>query len=359
MADSLIRRNHPPTNTARLRPRPGNPEGEVHVVRWASLDEETQGLAAFVKHLIDDKGFALGDILVLCPRRLIGYGIRDQIRNLDIPVHSFYHEEALEDEAAQTALCILILSVTQDDRASLRWWLGFGSPTWRAGAYAKLRALSEQTGMEPSALLQEMAAGTRPSTGMKELVARWQELQGQIAALAQLDVAGVIDALFPDDEDGTAALREAALCVADDGEDSAALLDRLRTTATQPEMPEDGAFVRVMSLHKSKGLTAKACVVSGCTHGLIPFYNKDETPEEKAATLKEQRRLFYVAITRCTEVLALSSVARISPKLAYKMGASVRQNGATIASQIMGELRPRCPVARLGSQWVDDGFPIV
>lgn len=358
MADSLIRRNHPPTHAARLRPRQGNPEGEVHVVQWASLDEEAQGLAAFVKHLIDDKGFEPGDILVLCPRRLIGYGIRDQIKALDIPVHSFYHEEALEDDVAQTALSILILSVAQDDRAALRWWLGHGSPTWRSGAYAKLRALSEQTGMEPSALLQEMMAGTRPSTGMKELVARWQELQGRIAAIATLDVTGVIDALFPDGEEGTAALREGATLVADDCEDSAALLDRLRTAVTQPEMPEDGAFVRVMSLHKSKGLTAKACVVSGCTHGLIPFYNNDETPEEKAATLKEQRRLFYVAITRCTEVLALSSVARISPKLAFKMGASVRQNGATIASQFMGELGPRCPAARLGSQWVEGGFAV-
>jgi superfamily I DNA/RNA helicase len=355
MADSLIRRNHPPTNTARLRSNAGNPEGEVHVVQWTSLDEEAKGLAAFVKHLIDDKDFEPGDILVLCPRRLIGYGIRDQIRNLNLPVHSFYHEEVLEDEAAQIALCTLILSVAQDDRAALRWWLGYGSPTWRAGAYAKLRALSEQTGIGPSALLQEMAAGTRPSSGMKELVVRWRDIQSCLAGIAPLDVAALINALFPDGENGTAALREAALLVADECEDAAALLDRIRTTVTQPEMPEDGAFVRVMSLHKSKGLTAKACIVSGCTHGLIPFYDSGETPEEKAATLTEQRRLFYVAITRCKEVLVLSSVARISPKLAYKMGASVRQNGATIASAFMGELGPRCPAARLGSVWADTG----
>ena len=39
---------------------------------------------------------------------------------------------------------------------------------------------------------------------------------------------------------------------------------------TQPELPTDVDYVRVMSLHKSKGLTADLVIVMGCVEGLIP-----------------------------------------------------------------------------------------
>ena len=45
------------------------------------------------------------------------------------------------------------------------------------------------------------------------------------------------------------------------------LLDLLRTQITQPEMPEEGFFIRVMSLHKSKGLTARVVIVADCIEG--------------------------------------------------------------------------------------------
>jgi DNA helicase-2/ATP-dependent DNA helicase PcrA len=356
MADALIRHNHPGEESPRLRPRAQNPVGDVHVVQWPSLLDEAAGLAGFVRHLIDDKGYRPGDILVLSPRRLIGYRIRDEIESLHIPVHSFYHEEALESDDAQAALCTLIILADRDDRAALRWWLGHGSPSWRTGAYSKLRSLAEQEGVEPRALLEQMSAGARASTGMKELVARWEQLRARLAELESLDVAAIIDALLPDGNRDTRELREAALLVKDECSDATELLDRLRTAVTQPEVPEDGEFVRVMSLHKSKGLTAKVCIVAGCTHGLIPFYDRDQPPAQKASTLKEQRRLFYVAITRCTEVLALSSVSHISPDIAYKMGAAIRMNGDTIASQFMAELGSRCPAARRGSVWVAEQF---
>ena len=35
------------------------------------------------------------------------------------------------------------------------------------------------------------------------------------------------------------------------------------------KIPEKADYVRVMSLHKSKGLTSKVTIVSGCVQGLI------------------------------------------------------------------------------------------
>jgi superfamily I DNA/RNA helicase len=188
-----------------------------------------------------------------------------------------------------------------------------------------------------------------------ELVSKFRELRGILADLKERGLAGIVDALMPANNDECSVLREAAMLVLPDLQGVADLFDALKTHVTQPEMPEQGNFVRVMSLHKSKGLTSKVAIIAGCIHGLIPFVDADQSPKEQAAILAEQRRLFYVAITRCTEILVLSSVIRLDRKLAWKIGAQVKRGpssvGATIASRFIHELGPSAPVPFSGQQW--------
>lgn len=107
-----------------------------------------------------------------------------------------------------------------------------------------------------------------------------------------------------------------------------------------------------MSLHKSKGLTADLVVVVGCIEGLIPMIKGDSATEQDAS-LEEQRRLFYVAITRTRRILILSSVTSLPRNLAYRMGAQFRGGNRThawtIASRFLEELGPSRPQPRLGN----------
>ena len=90
--------------------------------------------------------------------------------------------------------------------------------------------------------------------------------------------------------------------------DASTLLDMLREAITQPELPgSDSDIIRVMSLHKSKGLTAAVVVVAGCMAGALPKVDRDAPQAEQDTQLEEQRRLFYVAITRATQSLVISS----------------------------------------------------
>ena len=60
--------------------------------------------------------------------------------------------------------------------------------------------------------------------------------------------------------------------------------------------------VAVMTLHASKGLEFTNVFVAGCEDGLIPFHrNKGDQTD-----LEEERRLFYVAMTRAQERLFLT-----------------------------------------------------
>ena len=55
--------------------------------------------------------------------------------------------------------------------------------------------------------------------------------------------------------------------------------------------------VTLMTVHSSKGLEFPVVFVSGLDDGLFPFYNSLNSKEE----LEEERRLFYVALTRAQE----------------------------------------------------------
>ena len=328
-------------------------------MQWPSIDDEAQGLADYVSWLISEREYEPGEILILTPRRLIGYRIRDRIAAAGVAVHSFYHEEALEEDEAQRAFAALALLVDNEDRVALRWWLGHGATTQRVGPYRRLRNYCEESGESPWDAVTALSSGLIQLPNSGTLVTKFQDLIQLLDSIRDQDLQTVVDTLLPENLDGCRVLREAALLALPECENASDLFDSLRTAVTQPEMPDEGDFVRIMSLHKSKGLTAKVAIVSGCIRGLIPFQNLDETPAEQAQILLEQRRLFYVAITRCTEILVLSSALRLQRNFAFQIGAQIQGNGdpvRAVTSQFIAELGQQAPQPRLGATWRDAGY---
>jgi len=63
--------------------------------------------------------------------------------------------------------------------------------------------------------------------------------------------------------------------------------------------------VALMTLHNSKGLEYGVVMITGLDEGLLPHYSSFEDPAE----LEEERRLFYVGMTRAKERLYLFSAA--------------------------------------------------
>jgi superfamily I DNA/RNA helicase len=360
LANSLITNNHLHATAPLLRPKPGNPEGEVHIVQWQSMEEEATGIARYVKELIDNRGYVAGDVLILSPRRILAYQVRDTLKALTVAAHSFYHEEALEEDAAQEAFAYLTLLADPEDRVSLRFLLGFGSSTWFSGQYAKLRAFCNETGLSPMDALDKLVAGELSLPGTAKLRVRCQQIASRLEALQALQGENLVNALFPDGSQDTKLLRDSVMLIIEDDMDASAMLDRLRNLITQPELPEDENLVRIMSLQKSKGLTSKVVIVLGCIEGLVPFIDPDETPAEQLEILREQRRLFYVAMTRPTDILVLSSFVSIEKHLAFKIGARARLRiggqARTVASRFFSELGPTTPPAKVGTVWETSSY---
>jgi len=358
MANTLIANNRKRTPRV-LTPLPGNPDGEVRVLQWPTIQEEAEGIAEIIRRRIQNREVEPGRVLVLAPRRQLGYAVRDVLNALGVFAHSFFHEEALDEDDAQQAFTLLTLLANPEDRVALRCWCGFGSPSLRSGAWARLRQHCETSGDTPRAALERLASAdlTIPHTG--PLVERFRELQRRLGALEGARGQPLVDAIFPADQEWAAPIRSLAARLEGDEFEPAKLREHLRIGITQPELPTDVDYVRVMSLHKSKGLTADLVAVVGCIEGLIPTLT-DGTTAEQAASLEEQRRLFYVAITRTTQTLILSSVTQLPKDLTYRMGARVRagsrSHANSIASRFLSELGPSRPAAVPGTVFLE-GLP--
>lgn len=330
------------------------PEGEVILVQWDTMFDEATGIAEYIGWSIQHEGVQPGEVLVLSPRRFLGYCVRDSLHELGISAHSFFTDQALdgnpkldETNQAQQAFSLLTLLANPRDITALRCWCGFGHSNLSTRAWRHLRDYCTENGEHPRDVLDRLILGTIRIPYTNNLIRRYQVLVENEERLSGLVGLDLLNALFPEDDDWAEPFRSLADYI-EGGEYSATILrEHLRIQITQPELPTDVDYVRIMSLHKAKGLTSRLVIVLGCVQGLIPYVDQDLTPADRERCLAEQRRLFYVAITRPTSTLVISSFVQIQRDLAYRNLIPIRNGdaeyGNTIASAFIGELGPSCP----------------
>lgn len=370
MANSLISRNQLRPVDRQLTPHAANGDGESAIIQYGRLEQEVEGVANIVQQLIDD-GTAPGDILILAQRGVIGTPIFQNLRARGIPTKSYYAEAELEGEEAQLRFSILKLAADPEDRVALRWLVGRGSNNWLSGGYRRVRQHCEATGLSPWAVMSALSEGTLalPHTG--QLVANFEEVAGRVELLrethANEGIVGAIDHLFPEGDVRWSDLRELALSIAElnAGVEGNYALDAfvgdLNYAIVKPEIPSEVEDVRIMSLHKSKGLSSPVAIIAGCVQGLLPQRPHPALSEqEKQAKIEEDRRLFFVGITRVKAAPAHQQPGRLILTYSRRMTmaealgagitpAQISQGDAIMhASQFLQELGQAAPQPVMG-----------
>ncbi len=90
--------------------------------------------------------------------------------------------------------------------------------------------------------------------------------------------------------------------------------------------------VTLMTLHGSKGLEYPVVFINGAGKGLIPLEYGGRAGGS-TADVSEERRLFYVGMTRAREELIMSCAGVETPFLANVPEAAVRREQAEIRTQ--------------------------
>jgi superfamily I DNA/RNA helicase len=120
-------------------------------------------------------------------------------------------------------------------------------------------------------------------------------------ALAEADVHLAVEVLTP------LALR----C----GDDLATFLTEVATDADVDALDPRAQAVTLLTLHAAKGLEFPVVFIVGCEDGLLPLRlpGRDGGPADEAAeaaAIAEERRLFFVGLTRAQDRLFVSHVHR-------------------------------------------------
>ena len=81
-------------------------------------------------------------------------------------------------------------------------------------------------------------------------------------------------------------------------------LNKITLITRDDDADEEGGKVALMTIHAAKGLEFKVVFLAGCEDAIIPHAR---ALEDDPANIEEERRLFYVAVTRAMDKLYITS----------------------------------------------------
>ncbi|OGJ05780.1 hypothetical protein A2456_02205 [Candidatus Nomurabacteria bacterium RIFOXYC2_FULL_36_19] len=356
MANALIAKNTDRIAGKVMTERLANGVGEVAIRQYRTVGEEAKAVADKITALIAT-GVAPQEIIVLTQREIFAAPIFNLLKEQGVPIKSYYAESELDTTEAQERFAILKLLLNNEDRVALRWLLGRGHNNWRTKPYRKLMSYVRTSNLSPWETLSGLETGIITLPYTNTLVTRFKEIKAELSTLQTApDLDEFIKLWLPETEE-TALLAGTVASSKGEAENPQELYEALYEAITQPEIPLEVTQVRVMSLHKSKGLSSPFVFIVGSIEGLLPARSDQTmTPEEQLAKLEEDRRLFYVGITRVksdlpnrngylgityaqTMIAADAYSSQISPVQVIRGIAHLQ------ASRFIGEMAPHAPRA--------------
>lgn len=235
----------------------------------------------------------------------------------------FYAREEVKD-----ALAYLSLLTNRNDEVSFRRIVnrpsrGIGAASvekiaeeWRSGA-------AGQTGTDLLAACRRTAGrlGARARSGLADLVACLEELTARVQDFPLAELARMLlsrTGLYEmyrtrdrsEDTAKTANLEEMVSDMAIYGAGAAALTQFLESVALASPLDtadaDEGAPVTLITAHNTKGLEFDRVVITGLEEGIFPHSSSSENPDD----VEEERRLFYVGVTRARQQLVMTCCLR-------------------------------------------------
>lgn len=237
---------------------------------------------------------------------------------------SFYQRKEVKD-----LIAYLRLVVNQRDEEALRRVLNYPKRGVGDSTIEKLSAQAGSAGKTMWECLPALDAGAKAKKAIADFVVMIQGAAGRVQTDNAYEIAlqvargsGLIDVLKSDTTvegmgrlenvnallDGIKSfVEEDTISVLDaEGNSDRTLTAYLQNIALLTDQDdnkaEGGDFVTLMSVHAAKGLEFKSVFVVGLEEKLFPSFMASDSPE----ALDEERRLFYVAVTRAEQLLTLS-----------------------------------------------------
>ncbi len=320
-------------------------EGQkIKVIKAITDGEEGKRVASYIVEQKNRQHLSNSEIAILYRTNSQSRVFEEWLRNYNIQYRvfgglSFYQRKEIKDLIAYLRLCI-----NQRDDEALRRVINYPRRGIGASTIEKISAHADQGGttMWEALFSVALSARTKNSIGkfvamIQDFIQKAQTCDAHTIAEYIARKAGLMDELNKDKtveglnrgenlrslldgiktfvdndvvettdggrETGDGEADEIAQGPVDQHDRSlAAYLQNIALMTDLDEANTTEDYVTLMSVHAAKGLEYKSVFVTGLEEQLFPSFMSMDTPEG----LDEERRLFYVAITRAEQFLTLS-----------------------------------------------------
>ena len=291
-----------------------NPAGEkVVVFKAGDSADEARFVAERISRLIESRDFTWSDIAVFYRANFQSRAVEEGLRAGRIPYRivsgvGFYQRAEIKDIVAY-------LRLIQNPRDDLSFERIVNVPPRKIGKVTlqKLREVSDAGGFALLDAIEYSQEQNLLSGQALRALSRFLDIIKALRSVAQdQPVASVIKKLLDrteyldyleEHQHRVENVREFLNAAEGFGEMSLSdFLDRVLLSTDEDRGDSGEEEVSLMTIHAAKGLEFPVVFVVGVNEDLLPHYRSASTLEG----LEEERRLFYVAVTRAKQLLYLS-----------------------------------------------------
>jgi DNA helicase-2/ATP-dependent DNA helicase PcrA len=285
-----------------------------------SLDEEGEAWA--IRRQVEawvQEGFDPGEIAILYRTNAQSRALEEAFEMAGMPYQIVGAVRFYERAEVRDVLAYAKLLVNPADAVSFRRIVNVPRRGIGKATLAAVEQAASVEGVSPLEWLLRGGEGLPPTA--RRRFAEFVSLYRDLSALAERETAPeVLRAIlrktryreylkesYPDGEDRVENVEElvaGAERFAEEREDKslAAYLEAVAMVSDVDNLENGQGVLKLMTLHNAKGLEFDCVVIAGLEEGLLPHHSALEEERE----LEEERRLFYVGMTRARRRLALS-----------------------------------------------------
>ena len=291
-----------------------NPCGERAVVfRGRDDNEEGYFVANMISELTLSSNITFGQVAVLYRANYQSRAIENALRRKGIQYVvkkgvGFYQREEIKD-----MLAYLQLIQNPRDQASFERIINVPHRGIKKIEIERLREVSEASGLGPLEAIEECEKGRLLPSRTLEKLAKFLDIINSLRSEARensalqvinriVNLSGYRDYLGKD-VDRIENVEELLKAAGEDGEPSVFdFLDSVSLATDEDRVSGVGENVSLMTIHAAKGLEFPVVFLVGVNEETLPHKKSSSTQKG----IEEERRLFYVAITRAEKMLCLS-----------------------------------------------------
>ncbi|MCC6345963.1 MAG: DUF3553 domain-containing protein [Nitrospirales bacterium] len=285
---------------------------KVYYCRLNSEDEEAKYVARGIKDLYLKNNYEYSNFAILYRVNLQARAVEDALREGGIPYNvisgiSFYHRREIKD-----ILSYMRLALNHDDNVSLRRIINSPPRGIGASTLTKVEQEAKKHSLSLFASINSLLKANNVATTLKEKLQEFAKTVNALSAAPYKNAADMLKDIvertgYIEDIEEERLQNIMELISSTEGLSVKDFAERVAlASASAGNNSAKKSAVSLMTLHSAKGLEFPVIFIIGLEEGILPYFKAIDDPAE----MQEERRLFYVGMTRAKEILCLTGSRR-------------------------------------------------